>query len=87
MFAPFTKVYRMSEKSLPAFKENRPPLLHGIKKEKVYQPVHDAVQQTAPWEVFNSTIRVVNQESVLLNVKDSGTIKLNVLFEKHFDNK
>jgi len=31
------KVYRMSEKSSPAFKEYRPPLLHGVKKEKVYQ--------------------------------------------------
>src|ERR1700759_635338 len=29
------KLYTMSEKLLPAFKGNQPPLLHGVKKEKV----------------------------------------------------
>jgi putative oxidoreductase len=42
------KVYRMSEKSQPVFKEYRPPLLPGAKKEKVYQRRTKLFQQTAP---------------------------------------
>src|ERR1700722_13183598 len=36
MITTSKKVYRMGEKSFPAFKENQPQLLHGAKKEKVY---------------------------------------------------
>jgi putative oxidoreductase len=42
------KVYRMSEKSLPVFKENRPQLLHETKNEKVFLPVNEAVSSDNP---------------------------------------
>jgi hypothetical protein len=42
------KVYTMSEKSLPVFKGNQPPLLHGVKKEKVYRRRTRLFQRTVP---------------------------------------
>jgi uncharacterized membrane protein YphA (DoxX/SURF4 family) len=36
IIATSKKVYRMGEKYLPVFKENRPQLLHGTKKLKAY---------------------------------------------------